>query len=265
MNREFAEARRELEEARGIVVLTGAGISAASGIPTFRDAGGLWDGAAVEELATPDGFLADPVRVWRWYSARRDAVRAAAPNAAHLAVAEFQLRREDVTVVTQNVDGLHDHALEEVLQAAPHPSSAPVPQRVLSLHGSLLRTRCHRCSAFDDEAQGPTHGTDAERLPRCRRCSGLLRPAVVWFGESLPEEELDAAFQAASEADLCLSVGTSALVHPAASLPLQTLDAGGRVWEVNPEETSLTPLAHRRFRGAADLVLPVLLGDAGRP
>ncbi|TVP72681.1 MAG: NAD-dependent deacylase [Gemmatimonadales bacterium] len=277
---ELEQARDELARSRGVVVLTGAGISAASGIPTFRDAGGLWEGNRVEELATPEGFRADPVRVWAWYAVRRAAIRKAGPNEAHRAVARFQLGRDDVTVVTQNVDGLHDRALRDESGEYDVPSGAPTgepggitgggegeaphkPSPILSLHGSILRVRCNGCGAHPATEPPALEEPGGNPVPRCESCGDLLRPDVVWFGEFLPETILEAAFEAARGAELCISVGTSALVHPAASVPLETLRAGGRLWEVNPDETPLSAHAHRHFAGEAHRVLPALLGSPG--
>lgn len=250
----LAEARDELGKAEGIVVLTGAGVSAASGIPTFRDAGGLWEGEKVEDLATPGGFNRDPVRVWRWYQSRRNAIRECQPHDAHRAIARLTLARPDVTVVTQNVDGLHQEAIRQLAQR----DSALPP--VLELHGSILRDRCNLCSARDDgpSRQGANHTAhieDRASLPRCARCGGLMRPAVVWFGETLPHEALDTAFERARQADVCIVAGTSAIVHPAASIPMATLETGGVIWEVNPSNTPLSRHAARTFRGDAGEVL----------
>ena len=225
---------------RRTVVLTGAGISAESGVPTFRGAGGLWEGQRPEELATPEAFRRDPERLWRWYAWRREKVAACRPNAAHAALAALEDRLPELHLVTQNVDGLHELAGS---------------RRLTELHGSLWRTRCaaegtvreDRCSSFP------------ELPPRCE-CGALLRPDVVWFGEALEKADLETAFAVSGGAELFLTVGTSALVHPAASLPGIAQAAGAWVVEVNPEETPLTGSVDEHHRGTAATVLPALLG-----
>lgn len=199
-----------------IVVLTGAGVSAESGIPTFRGSGGLWEKYSLEDLATPEGFQRDPELVWKWYEWRREAVRKASPNAAHVAIAGLESSGllKDFLLVTQNVDELHRRAGS---------------RRIIELHGSLVRSRCL--------GEGTTR-TSLEPFddlpPRCE-CGSLLRPDVVWFGEALSMGDLERAAQAAAESDLLLVIGTSAQVFPAAGIAYQ---AGGITVEVNPEETA---------------------------
>ncbi len=254
------EARRLLEGARRVVVLTGAGISAESGVPTFRDAQGLWKTHRPEDLATPEAFRRDPRLVWEWYAWRRDVIAACRPNAAHLALARFALEAgRDVTIVTQNVDGLHDAAAR--LVAGP---LDPFPALSLELHGALFRDRCSGCGARS-EARTSVDATSRETLPRCVRCGSLLRPDVVWFGEALDLALLDRALRAAAVADVCLVVGTSAVVYPAASIPAATLGAGGLIVEVNPNDTPLTPRARHSLRAGAVDVLPLILPEAGPP
>jgi NAD-dependent deacetylase len=242
-----AEPAPLLRAARHVVVLTGAGVSAESGLPTFRDPlTGLWARYRPEELATPEAFLRDPELVWAWYRARRDAAREASPNPAHLAIARLESLVPAVTLITQNVDGLHRRA----------GSADPV-----ELHGSLFRSRC--------VADGGVHEplVDAElaagRLPRCPACGGLLRPGVVWFGESLPEGELARARTAAEACDLFLSVGTSHQVYPAAALPALAATAGAAVVVVNPDPTPrpVHPSA-RHLTGRAGEILPALVAEA---
>jgi NAD-dependent deacetylase len=237
-------AREALDRATSVCVLTGAGISAESGIPTFRDAlTGLWANFRPEELATPEAFEANPQLVWEWYEWRRAKVREAKPNAGHLALAaleeEFSARDADFTLVTQNVDGLH---------------AAAGSRRVLELHGNILRTKCfgaqHPASAWP--AGGPVP-------PRCQVCGSPLRPDVVWFGESLPVDALAAAMAAARTADVFLCVGTSTVVEPAASLPFIALEAGARVIEVNPAATPLSAQAHLVLAGPAGNTLSQLV------
>ena len=247
-------ARTLLNDAGAVVVLTGAGVSAESGVPTFRGAGGLWNEFRPEDLATPEAFDRDPRVVWEWYAWRRTLVGACVPNAAHRAMAAWALRRGNVTIVTQNVDGLHARAAREAAGGAD-----PTPARPLEVHGSLLRDRCSRCGARSEPVTVDV--TSEGTLPRCSRCGGLLRPDVVWFGEMLDEGVIGSADAAAATADVCLVVGTSALVYPAASLPLRTRAQGGLVIEVNPEETSLTRVTELSIRGRAGEVVPVLIGE----
>jgi NAD-dependent deacetylase len=249
---EVARARTLLRDAAHVVVLTGAGVSAESGVPTFRGAGGLWKDFRAEDLATPEAFARDPRLVWEWYAWRRGMVRECAPNAAHAAMARRALQERKLTIVTQNVDGLHARAAREAAGA-----SDPTPALPLEVHGSLLRDRCSGCDARSEPV--PVDATSLATLPRCSRCGALLRPDVVWFGEMLDEDVLSAADAAATAADVCLVVGTSALVHPAASLPLRTQASGGIVIEVNPEETPLTRAALISIRARAADAVPRLL------
>ena len=253
-------ARGLLAEARQVVVLTGAGVSAESGVPTFRGPEGLWRSYRPEELATPQAFARDPRLVWEWYAWRRERVSACRPNAAHLALARAALaagaRRSGagrrVRLVTQNVDGVHADAARA---ATP---GDPAPALPLELHGSLWRVRCAGC-ARRAEHVGPIDSGSTDALPRCDRCSSLLRPDVVWFGEPLDPAVLAAAFRAAGEADVCLVVGTSAVVHPAAGIAYATAGAGGRVVEVNPEPTPITAFAAVSLRGKAAEVVPAIV------
>lgn len=272
-----AAARERVYGARRGVVLTGAGISADSGVPTFRGEDGLWREHRPEELATPRAFARDPVKVWQWYAWRRRKVAACAPNAAHLAIARWCRSREEIRLVTQNVDGLHTDALREVdggrkngaeeTAATPPGSGAeaddpvPLPPWPLELHGSLFRTRCTGCGRTrEDRRDLDPESRDA--LPRCSGCGDLLRPDVVWFGESLDRRVLDAAFAAARRAQVCLVVGTSATVQPAASVATAAAEAGAALVEVNPEESALTPAADVSLRArAADAVPRILPGS----
>ncbi|HEX5581440.1 MAG TPA: NAD-dependent deacylase [Gemmatimonadaceae bacterium] len=274
-------ARNLLARARRIVVLTGAGVSQESGVPTFRGAEGLWRSFRPEELATPEAFRRDPRLVWEWYGWRRRRIAPCRPNAAHEALARLAATRDGVTLVTQNVDGLHERAALAAREAAPGGGrGAPV----LALHGSLFRTRCTRCDYRREEPRealppgeagseapppeaapvGDAPGDGAE-LPTCPRCGALLRPDVVWFGESLDPAVLDAAWRAAGEADVCLVVGTSGVVHPAASLAAVTREGGGSVIEVNPEPTPLTALAAVSLRASAVAAVPAILRDIVTP
>ena len=220
-----------------VTVLTGAGISAESGIPTFRGEGGLWRNFRPEQLATPAAFRRDPALVWEWYDWRRGLIGACAPNAAHEALAEMEAALSDFTLITQNVDGLHQ---------------AAGSRNVLELHSNVWRMRCGGCGKVTEDRRVSL----PEIPPRCLACGGLLRPDVVWFGESLPSGVLEAAWAAAERCRLMLVIGTSAVVQPAASLPLVALRNGARLIEINPAETPLSAFAHEVLRGPAAEVLP---------
>jgi NAD-dependent deacetylase len=256
--------------ARRIVVLTGAGVSAESGVPTFRGADGLWKSRHLEQLATPEAFARDPRTVWEWYAWRRGVIGACAPNRAHVALAHLALSRDDVTLVTQNVDGLHHRAADEVAgvvadagaDAGADAAADAARAYPLEVHGAMHRDRCSACGRRSP-GRADVDTTSVETLPRCEPCGGLLRPDVVWFGESLDMDVLGAAFEAARRADLCLVAGTSSVVYPAASIPEIALGSGAAVVEVNPEETPLTRYATAAVRGAAGLTLPAVLGLAG--
>jgi NAD-dependent deacetylase len=247
------EARALIAEADAVCVLSGAGVSAESGVPTFRGEEGLWKNYSPEELATPHAFRRDPRLVWEWYAWRRGKIGACRPNAGHHALARFALGPRKVRIVTQNVDGLHEASARAAAEGRD-----PSPALPLELHGSIFRVRCSRCTYAAPHRDPISTGT-AEELPRCPACSGLLRPAVVWFGESLDEHILAGAFEAARTSPVCLVVGTSALVHPAASVPMATLEAGGKIVEVNPDETPLTRYSQVSLRGGSGSVLPSLL------
>jgi NAD-dependent deacetylase len=237
----ISHARALLLAAKRVAVLTGAGISAESGIPTFRDAmTGLWSQFRPEDLATPEAFAANSKMVWEWYASRRERVAKVAPNAGHTALVAIEKRTPRFTLITQNVDGLHARAGS---------------RNVIELHGNIMVDRCF--------AEGSVL-TPAEEVPgtppRCARCGAPVRPGVVWFGEALPEKALDDAFAEARGCDVFLSVGTSNLVEPAASLPFAALAAGAVVIEVNPECTPLSARATIVLGGAAGEVLPQLVG-----
>jgi len=234
-------AAGRLAKARHVCVLTGAGISAESGIPTFRDAQeGLWAQYSPFDLATPEGFERDPELVWRWYEWRREMIRAARPNPGHIALAELARRVPRLTLVTQNVDGLH--------QRAGSPS-------VLEYHGNILRDRC----TVEQLVAERSEDSRTSALPRCASCGGLLRPDVVWFGEMIPRRALVEADQAAADCDAFLSVGTSSLVYPAAGLAESALRRDVPVIEVNPNATDLSAHAAVVLQGPAGRILPELL------
>ncbi|MCX5797928.1 MAG: NAD-dependent deacylase [Elusimicrobia bacterium] len=228
-----------IARARRVAVLTGAGISAESGLATFRDSGGLWEQHRVEDVATPEAFARDPAFVWRFYNARRKAGASAAPNPAHLALARLERKVQSVVILTQNVDGLHQRAGS---------------RQVLELHGSLWRARCTECRrAFTDLP------VELPLPPRCADCRGLLRPDIVWFGEALDPDVLGAAAEALQVCDLFLVVGTSAQVQPAASFAFAAVERGIGVIEVNKEPTALSRLATVSLQGRAGEILPALL------
>lgn len=229
-----------LRVAQRIVTLTGAGISAESGVPMFRDAQtGLWAQYRPEDLATPQAFRRDPKLVWEWYAWRRELVSKATPNAGHVALAQLAARVPQLTLITQNVDGLHQHA-----------GSA----NVIELHGNITRTKCFDCGALAE-----TWAEDDSVPPKCPACGGLLRPDVVWFHETLPRAALIAATEAAQTCDVFFSIGTSGIVEPAASLSFEALRGGAVAVEVNPNETPLTAHATYALHGPAGTVLPALL------
>lgn len=245
-------------------MLTGAGVSADSGMPTFRGEEGLWKDHRPEELATPDAFRRDPRLVWEWYAWRRRTAAGCEPNAAHLALARWARDDAGVWIATQNVDGLHPAALREVADDdAPSAGSGEDPsarERLLELHGSLFRARCTGCGRRREHRE-EVDTSGRESLPRCGACGALLRPDVVWFGESLDPDVLAAAREAASSADLALVIGTSAAVQPAASLAAAVARAGGPLVEVNPEATPLSGRADVALRAGAAEAVPALLAD----
>lgn len=245
------ELAAHLREARHVVVMTGAGASAESGIPTFRDAmSGLWSRFDPLELATPGAFARDPELVWGWYEWRRMLAMRALPNAGHRAIAAMAGQVERFTLITQNVDDLHERAGS---------------RGVVHLHGSLHEPRCSVCGAVHRLPGGiPDEPPEGRRLapPSCRNCACDVRPGVVWFGETLPVDALEAAQHAATCCDVFFSVGTSSLVYPAATLPRFALRAGATVVQVNPQPTELDAVAHHNLRGPAGEVLPRLIEAA---
>lgn len=240
-----------LQQARQVVVFTGAGVSSESGIPTFRDSlTGLWERFDAESLATDDAFREDQALVWGWYEWRRMQALHAMPNPAHLAIAALERLVPRLTVVTQNVDDLHERAGSS---------------DVLHLHGSLHSPRCFACGRAHTFADGvPDEPEGGRRLqpPSCGHCGGPVRPGVVWFGESLPEHELSRAFSSAQQCDVLLVIGTSGLVQPAARLPALARQAGAMVVQVNPLSTPLDQVSTWSLYGQAGVILPRLLQSA---
>ncbi len=236
---EFLE---KLTEANRIVFFTGAGISAESGVSTFRGKEGIWNKIKPEELASFDAFLKNPNMVWEWYQYRRKIVNEAAPNPGHLAIAEFEKYFKDVCVVTQNVDNLHARAGSSY---------------IYELHGNIERNYCINCKTFynKDELQF------SEKTPICKICSGLIRPDVVWFGELLPEQIFIDAESKAIHSDICFVVGTSALVYPAANIPILAKRSGSYLVEVNIESTELSRFADHSFIGKSGEILPKILNE----
>ncbi len=236
------ELVRLLRSVRRVAVLTGAGISQESGLPTFREAQtGLWAQYRPEDLATPEAFERDPQLVWEWYSTRRLKTGEVKPNPGHYALVEMERRIPEFTLITQNVDGLHQRAGS---------------RQVIELHGNITRVRCSRCGERFAEWEQPESG-----VPPCPRCGAKLRPDVVWFGEMLPPRALNLAMAAAQFCQMFFSVGTSALVEPAASLPYLARLAGARLVEVNLKETPLTSYADYVLQGKAGEILPALVEE----
>ncbi len=243
MSIEFPKELIELlQTAVSVTVLTGAGISAESGVPTFRDAQtGLWAKYDPQELASPYAFQQNPKLVWEWYQWRRELIAAARPHAGHYALVELEKEVPDFTLITQNVDGLHEQAGSK---------------NIIELHGNITKTKCF---ANDHPI---TQWEDDHIPPRCPQCGSLLRPDVVWFGESLPAMALYTAVNKSKSCDLFLSIGTSSVVHPAASLPVKAIQNRIPTVEINPQSTPLTPHMSYVLSGAAGEMLPQLIAQA---
>ena len=229
--------------AESITVLTGSGISAESGVPTFRDAQkGLWARYDPHDLATPQAYQRNPKLVWDWYEWRRKLIAQASPNAGHEALARLENLSASFSLITQNVDNLHQLAGNK---------------KVMELHGNIFRTKCYASSHFVE-----SWPTDAISPPSCPRCGSSLRPDVVWFGESLPMEAFAKATQAAKACDIFFSIGTSSIVQPAASLPYIALESGSLLVEINTDQTPLSPVADYQIQGPAGVILPILIKNA---
>lgn len=238
IKKEAAKVKERLEGARNIAVLTGAGVSAESGVPTFRGEGGLWKNFRAEELATPEAFKKDPALVWEFYDFRRQTLSRIRPNPAHYALARLSERFENFTVITQNVDGLHTLAGSKT---------------VLELHGNIWRVRCLECGGVSENRVVPINTP-----PRCN-CGGLLRPDVVWFGEALPEETFQKALRAAEKCEIMLVVGTSGVVQPAMSLAVAAKSNGAFLVEINPDPGLLSHIMDVVIPAGAGKTLPELL------
>jgi len=234
--REFTD---KLRTAKKIVFFTGAGISAESGIATFRGKDGIWNKMKPEELASFDAFMRNPDLVWEWYQHRRDIIHKSHPNAGHLAIAELE-KYYDVTVVTQNIDNLHRRAGST---------------KIFELHGNIERNFCVDCKTFYNSINLElTSG-----VPKCKKCGGLVRPDVVWFGEMLPQDQFAGGETAAEWSDICFVVGTSAVVYPAAYIPMSAKQAGSYLVEINIESTELSRYADYSLFGKAGEVLPKVI------
>lgn len=259
--RVLSEVNSELQAlvtaAERVAVLSGAGISAESGVPTFREAHrGLWERFSAEDLATPEAFADNPALVWTWYRWRQSLVLQVQPNPGHVALAQWQRRLRssggELSIATQNVDDLHERAGAEVLA---------------HLHGSIFAHRCTECSQPAQlpapEYDGAQEPAQPEDPPDCSSCGSVLRPGVVWFGEVLPVEAFEQTSAAVRQADLVVVAGTSGMVQPAASLPLLALERGTPLIEVNPEETEISEAMDYCLRGPSGTMLPALAAAAG--
>ena len=236
---------QHMHKAGALCVLTGAGISAESGIPTFRGQTGLWNQFRPEELASAKAFINNPQQVWEWYRYRQELVQKAHPNPGHLALVKLENAYPTFTVVTQNVDSLHQ------LAGSRH---------VYELHGNIMRGRCVDCNRLFKLAE--LEEPESAELPRCN-CGGMIRPDVVWFGEALDAGIVQASFQAARGCQVFLVVGTSALVQPAAQLPLEALAYGAYVVEINIEPTTISNYVNESIFGKAGTILPALIKQLG--
>lgn len=233
------EFLKALKTAKKVTVLTGAGISAESGVPTFRGQDGLWKKFRAEELATVEAFMDNPRLVWEWYMYRREIIGRVKPNPGHYALAELERRFEDFTLITQNVDNLHRLAGSK---------------NILELHGNITLNKCMDCNR-------PYNGEiiiTEKAIPKCE-CGGNIRPGVVWFGELLPAQAINAAIDATERAELFFSIGTSALVYPAAAMPLTAKRNGAYLVEINLDPTPLSDIADCALQGKSGEILPEII------
>jgi NAD-dependent deacetylase len=238
-NADISAVSEVLEKANRVVVLTGAGISAESGIPTFRGKDGLWKNYRAEELATPSAFDRDPELVWEWYNWRRGLIAPKEPNPGHKVLARWETIFPEFALITQNIDGLHDKAGSK---------------NILELHGNIWKMRCTEEGTVIENLDSPLK----EIPPSCPSCGALLRPHVVWFGESLSSSLLQRAFLLSSQCEVMFVIGTSAVVQPAASLPLSAAEAGAKIVEINLNPTPLTPYVDISFTGKSGEILPLI-------
>lgn len=236
---DLSQVQEWLKQARAVTVLTGAGISAESGIPTFRGTNGVWEKVNPMELASPEGFHRDPRKVWSWYNQRRRQLLQVRPNPGHYALARLETLVPEFGLITQNVDRLHQ---------------AAGSRKIVELHGNIWEVRCTRCGRVEDRT-----GVELPDEPRCESCSAWLRPNVVWFGEEVPPEAWRQAEAWTRRAEVFLVVGTSAEVWPAAGLVYLARDCGAKIVEVNPEPTAASTLAHLVLRGPAGQILPQIV------
>ena len=233
------DLRERLREARHIAVLTRAGISAESGVPTFRGEGGLWKRYRAIDLATPEAFVRDPKLVWEFYNQRRELLAPLGPNPGHLALAEIEGRAPHFTLITQNIDGLHKMAGS---------------RNIIEFHGNLWKVRCTGCQTVMEDRRVPL-----PQLPTCDSCGSLLRPHVVWFGEMLDPQVLDAAYEAVGDCDLMIVIGTSGVVQPAASMGVEAKRNGASVAEINLEPTPYSDVYDISILDKSVEILPQLL------
>ncbi|MDH5541452.1 MAG: NAD-dependent deacylase [Nitrospinota bacterium] len=236
---ELEKARKKLAEAGSVAILTGAGVSAESGVPTFRGEGGLWRNYRAEELATPDAFERNPSLVWEWYDWRRGILAPLKPNPGHFAIAGMEKKFDNFLLITQNVDGLHAKAGS---------------RKMVELHGNIWKVRC-----LADGKVSDNHETPLKTLPPRCECGSMLRPHIVWFGESLDAGVIEAAFSAARDCEVFIVAGTSSLVQPAASLAGIAKESGAYVIEINPEATPVSGMVDASIRGKSGEVLPLLV------
>ena len=234
------QAANFLQAKKKVVILTGAGVSAESNVPTFRGKDGWWKNHRPEDLATPEAFRKDPAFVWEWYGHRQKLVRKCSPNPAHYSIARMEELFEEFVLITQNVDGLHRQAGS---------------RKILELHGDLFRARCTSEGTVTDFELGE------DPLPKCKSCGALLRPHVVWFGESLDSDVIRQSLEASASCDVFIVAGTSAMVQPAASFPLYARSAGAMVIEINPEPTPITPLVNLSIGATAGEALSKILEE----
>lgn len=244
MNKFSNNLIEKLKDAKSVVVLTGAGVSAESGVPTFRDKDGLWNKFSPQELATMEAFMHNTELVWQWYKWRQDLINHVNPNAGHYALAEMEKfyteQGKEFYIITQNVDGLHKRAGSK---------------NILEVHGNIMRARCMKCGYQTEDIN------QNENIPTCIQCGNKLRPDVVWFGEQLPEDILDKSFEVAEQSDVFFSIGTSSLVYPSAMLPVHARDEDAYIIEINPERSALAYLFDEEIAQKSGEVLPQIMNE----